>query len=290
MSGVRFAPSPTGAFHLGNFRTAWISHAWAKHLGQPWIVRFEDIDAPRVVQGAQDRQLAEMRELGLNPDETRIQSASYGRYLSLFEAAREAKRIYPCLCSRKEVQENLAAMASAPHGEAPVYDGHCRDLKAWPKTSPAGIAWRFRREDPTQDFVIGRTERDGSGFTPAYHWACAIDDFDGEYLLLVRAWDLSGVVPQQRAIQEWVARHTGRGYRPQAVFHCALVTADDGSRLEKRTRGITLPEILARGISPERLAQALEQSFHPHWEEFAEGRVFGEQERSLSLFQLTLDQ
>src|SRR4051794_30272327 len=120
---VRFAPSPTGAFHLGNLRTAWISRAWAKHLGLPWVVRFEDIDRPRVVYGAKEGQLSDMAALDLAPDEIVDQSARMDRHWELLQQAVAEGQVYPCHCSRKEI---LAGLASAPHGKEAIYDGRCR--------------------------------------------------------------------------------------------------------------------------------------------------------------------
>src|SRR6476659_5113424 len=81
---VRFAPSPTGTFHVGNLRTAWVSYRWSRVLRMPWVVRFEDIDGPRVVNGARERQLADMAALGLVPDEILVQSARHERHRALF--------------------------------------------------------------------------------------------------------------------------------------------------------------------------------------------------------------
>ncbi len=279
---VRFAPSPTGRFHIGNLRTAWISHKIACLAGLPWALRFEDIDFPRVVPGAREQQLEDLARLGLVADEMVIQSQRHDRHLSLFRAAISSGRIYPCACSRREVVEALERAASAPHGPQPVYHGHCRDLAgkevraAFERDSGGSLAWRFRESAASgaHDFVVGRSGGPGGAgafelqaFVPSYNWACAVDDLDGGYRLLVRAADLAQVLEQQREIQRWMlAVGEARGARGAAsalpaVFHCALVTADDGTRLEKRTRGVTLPELEARGISPARLAELFAASF-----------------------------
>jgi glutamyl-tRNA synthetase len=272
-SGVRFAPSPTGRFHLGNLRTAWISRQLALRLGEPWICRFEDIDQPRVLEGAMATQLEDMKTLGLVPDQLLIQTDFHERHFSLFQKARETGQVYPCFCSRKEILEALQGAASAPHQEPPIYNGQCRSLLKEPLTSyPASthptVAWRFVGEDPSgaQDFIIGRTnwgktEREWlRTFVPAYHWACAIDDYDGGYSLLVRAWDLSHAAPAQSAVHRWLCEVEQLKQAP-AVFHCALLTGPQGERLEKRTRGVTLPEILNRGYSIDRLLALFEASF-----------------------------
>lgn len=263
--GIRFAPSPTGRFHVGNLRTAWVSWHWARELGEPWVVRFEDIDGPRVLAGAQARQLADLAALGMVPDEVRVQSQSLARHRAVFERAAQIARIYPCRCSRKEVQTALAQIASAPQNEAspPVYTGHCRPTETcelrWDPRDSAQIAWRLRNPAGAgeRDFIIARTVN--GEFQPAYHWACAIDDFDGAYRWLVRAWDLAPALPLQRRIHDLLAELEGARPYPE-VFHTALVVAEGGARLEKRTQGITWPELQATGWDRDRLLAAFAAS------------------------------
>lgn len=261
--GVRFAPSPTGTFHIGNLRTAWISHWWARHLGEPWVVRFEDIDRPRVLSGAQAKQLADMASLGLKADELVQQSARIARHQALFGQARASGVVYPCYCSRKEVLEALNQAASAPHREVPVYSGRCRaGSECPPDYSNPSIAWRFKNSDETgaQDFIVARTTLEGLDFTPAYHWACAIDDYDGNYRLLVRAWDLASAANQQRAVFSWLSTiETPREY--PHIYLTALVTDNTGHRLEKRTKGVTLDELLAQGRDAGWILQKFDESF-----------------------------
>lgn len=276
--GVRFAPSPTGAFHVGNFRTAWISKQWATALKQPWVVRFEDIDKPRIVAGAQELQLGEMAELGLVPDEILLQSRRIDRHRTLFEQARKDGAIYPCTCSRKDV---LDALASAPHGPEALYSGHCR--KASLAVLPGSVAWRFRDADESgeKDFLVARVDQDA--FMPSYHWACAIDDADGGYSLLVRAHDLAAATLQQRKIQTWMGR---KNY--PAVFHTSLVVTNDRHRLEKRTQGVTWKELKACGLAPAELLAIFRKSFSVPIDEFAAQKIFGESNDSLTLTQLGL--
>lgn len=275
---MRFAPSPTGAFHVGNFRTAWISKQWALALKQPWVVRFEDIDKPRVVAGAQALQLAEMAELGLIPDRILLQSERYERHRALFEQARKDGAIYPCTCSRKNVLEELA---SAPHGPEALYSGHCRKNK--PTILPNSVAWRFHDDDPSgeKDFLVART--DPGAFTPSYHWACAIDDADGDYALLVRAHDLAAATSLQRKIQRWMGLE-----RFPAVFHTRLVVSDDRHRLEKRTRGVTWADLKAQGLTSDQLIQLFKKSFSFSIEEFSHEKIFGEPNSTLTLTELGL--
>lgn len=264
--GIRFAPSPTGRLHLGNLRTAWVSERIARALGEPWVVRFEDIDGPRVLRGAQDQQLADLRALGLVPDRVVVQSDRLARHREWFERARAAGAIYPCRCSRREVQEELARMASAPQSsfgasnsvQHPVYSGHCRTLPIQETPHSHETAWRFKMPDPSgaQDFVIARMG--GAGFQPAYHWACAIDDWEGRYRLLVRAIDLAPAWDAQRALMQWMGSADSHSGAMPGVFHTRMVVAADGSRLEKRTRGVTLAEA---GVPLDAVRRAMERSF-----------------------------
>jgi len=290
---VRFAPSPTGAFHIGNFRTAWVSSAWAQKLSLPWVVRFENIDQPRNVPGARERQLEEMKQFGWVPDRTLLQSDFHRRHWEVFLRFYEEGLVYPCFCSRKMIREAVDQSASAPHGAIPSYTGRCRELKEPPETDLPTLAWRIRLPDPTgkDDFVVARTgtELDDSGkpdaatFAPAYHWACAIDDYDGDHALLVRAWDLEEAAVQQRFIHSQLARLEGTNKPPPAIFHASLVTSDDGSRLEKRTISMTLPELLRAGETAASLLKKFKKSFTGDWEAFEPSKIFGEGRKRLGL-------
>ncbi|MBS1983310.1 MAG: hypothetical protein JST16_03985 [Bdellovibrionales bacterium] len=312
MPGVRFAPSPTGAFHVGNFRTAWISHAWARALQEPWVVRFEDIDTPRVLPGAQEQQLSDMRELGLAPDRIEVQSAQRDRHWQYFLRAVREGQVYPCFCSRSEVQTAIGGLASAPHAEGPVYSGHCRKWlgtpEPYPRVASPSIGWRFRSQmaaDGAQDFLVARTwptlaaawraeavdeaEADRYGFVPAYQWACALDDFLGDFRLLVRAWDLENVLRTQRELQALFARWTARPASLQAVFHTALVTRNNGQRLEKRTRGVTREDLSAAGLWPAALRARFAESFRVNLSDWSTSPGWGESRRQLTLAELGVE-
>lgn len=293
---IRFAPSPTGTFHVGNLRTAWISHQWALKLKMPWVVRFEDIDRPRVMYAAKESQLADMRTLGLVPDQMMDQSDRWERHVQVFEAFRKEGFVYPCFCSRQMVREALEGLASAPHASVPHYNGHCRHLKKFPVTNLPTLAWRLKMPDESgrDDFIVARTSThlDSKGipkkdsFVPAYHWACAIDDVDGNYQLLVRAWDLENVTDLQRAIQKNLCRLEGKKIQPAAIFHCALIVQNDGHRLEKRTQGVTLEELLKSGHTPESLIQKFSTSFSKPTAHFTLDQVFGESKKQMTLDEL----
>lgn len=289
--GVRFAPSPTGNFHVGNLRTAWISHNFSKVLNLPWVVRFEDIDQPRVLAGAREKQSVDLAKLGLLADVELLQSEFRKRHWQCFVDGIKAKKIYACDCSRKEVQQALSSMASAPHSSPPTYSGRCRTSDGRTFAASESLAWRFKMDDESgkDDFIVGRTSKtlDSNGFpdfttfTPAYHWACAIDDHDGNYDLLVRSSDLRDSLKPQRAIQKWLGRT-----KPIPVFHTSLVIQNDGRRLEKRTQGVTLAELEKSNVSASRLLETFEKSFSHTIGELSTDPSFGEPIQTMSLSQL----
>lgn len=281
---------------MGNLRTAWLSHRLAHALGLEWWVRFEDIDGPRVKRegpGSQDDQLADLQRLGLQPQRVLLQSEAHDRHEALFKAAREQGRVYPCTCSRRDLRAAIDASASAPHAEAPVYSGACRaraGSQVIPSTDLPTLAWRWKNEDPSgaQDFVVGRTAPQGAGdFQPSYTWACALDDFEEGYAVLVRAWDLAPQAEAQQVVQRWLQKSKDQPL--PVVFHASLVLADaSGQRLEKRTQGVTLSELAfsteellrrwARGVDFADLARQI-RAAQP-------GALLGERAREVALPEL----
>ena len=247
----RFAPSPTGVLHLGNLRTALASWLSAKARGGRWIVRMEDVDGPRCRRDLGEQQLRDLAALGLESDEPVLWQSDRGAaYRAALEALHAADRIYPCACTRKDLQ----LLASAPHGDEGLrpYPGRCRDHpwegfdRALRFRLPAGpVGWQDlllgpRRDDPealTGDPLLFR--RDGCF---AYHLAVVVDDGAQGITEIVRGSDLRGVTATQLRLQEAL------GLPRPAYAHLGLVTAPDGSRLGKRGGAVGLHELEAKGL------------------------------------------
>ncbi len=274
-------------------RTAWIAARLSKLLNEPLIIRFEDIDGPRVVKEAQTSQTSDMRSLGIVADQVELQSTHFTRHKELFEKALRDGRIYACDCSRTEVRDALRGIASAPHTREPEYSGHCRSLArtTMPLASDRlhkpvdSIAWRWRHEDESGRFdsIVARTDFKTGEFQPGYHWACAVDDADGNYAWLVRAWDLALAEETQSRIRQWVRNLSG-SVDTTRVFHTALITQNDGHRLEKRTPDVTLAELLPLGYTPEKLLELFTRSFAAN----PTSHPSGEEKRTLTLLELGL--
>src|SRR5438128_2442659 len=147
----RLAPSPTGAQHVGNGRTYLIAWLSARSQGGRVRLRIEDIDSPRIKAGAAEQACADLRWLGLDWDgDVLVQTARLAQYEAALERLRARELVYPCTCTRTDVER----AASAPHldHEGPVYPGTC----AWRRAGDAEDkphCWRFRLPERVPAFV-----------------------------------------------------------------------------------------------------------------------------------------
>ena len=249
----RFAPSPTGVLHLGNLRTALASWLSVRAAGGRWLIRMEDVDGPRCRREVGELQLGELAALGLHSDETPVlwQSDRSEAYRQALAALREAGQLYPCTCTRRDLQ----SLASAPHAEDGLrpYPGHCRtriwdgeDSNAVRLRLPRGVvAWADRLRGPQADDPATLTgdpllfRRDGCF---AYHLAVVVDDGAQGVTEVVRGADLAPVTATQIRLQEAL------GLPHPTYAHLGLVTAPDGSRLGKRAGALGLEALVARGL------------------------------------------
>jgi len=260
---TRFAPSPTGDLHLGGAFTALASWWLARSTGGKTVLRVEDLDRPRVVAGAEARQMEDLAWLGLDWDEGPFhQTERTALYDEALAALTAEGRTYLCDCSRAEI----ARVASAPHeGEEVVYPGTCRD-KARDRAlrRPAAVRLRLEPGDTIAwtdgvvgpvgpqllhvggDFVLRRGDE-----VFAYQLAVAVDDLAMGITAVVRGDDLVPSTPRQLLLMQLL-----HGTAPQ-YWHLPLVRARDGSRLAKRTAGSTLRELRAKGVMAEEVVGQL---------------------------------
>lgn len=266
----RYAPSPTGAIHVGNARTALAAWLSARSQGGAFVWRNEDLDTPRVVPGLAERQAADLAWLGLDWDESWTQSARGAVYEEALASLAASGRLFPCRLSRKD----LATLASAPHGREgeTVYPAALRpDLlapdwyDAFREGEKSDAALRFRvhdrpvrftdrvqgeqeeRVDQTVgDFVLKR--RDG---LYAYQLAVVVDDLAMGITEVVRGADLLASTARQIQLIEALG-----GTVPEYV-HVPLVVSATGEKLSKRDAGLTLEALRAGGMRPEELVGRL---------------------------------
>jgi glutamyl-tRNA synthetase len=256
----RYAPSPTGALHLGNLRTALLAWLFARSAGSAFLMRIEDLDAGRVRPGLAEGQLADLAAIGVDSDPPVVtQSERLDAYAAAIAALDGKGLLYPCFCTRREVRD----AASAPHGPLPegAYPGTCRTLTAAERADRerAGRAPALRlRADAARvgftDRLLGPVERvvddlvvrrnDGA---PAYNLAVVVDDAAQGVEEVVRGADLAEGTPRQVLLARLL------GLRVPAYAHVPLMLGPDGTRLAKRHGAVTLADQLLRGLTPSRL-------------------------------------
>lgn len=230
----RFAPSPTGPLHAGSLVAALASYLDAKAQGGKWLVRIEDVDTPRCIDGADQTILRQLLALGLVPDEPPVyQSRRSHLYQAALDQLIAKHQVFPCSCSRKDVAAAIAkahpitsSSTKPKHGEL-IYPGTCRHGMTQELANGAEPAWRFitSGEVKTQisDFVLKRA--DGC-FT--YQLAVVVDDALQGITHVVRGADLLDNTPRQIALQQAL------GYPTPQYLHTPLVMAADGEKLSKQ--------------------------------------------------------
>lgn len=255
MSAGRYAPSPSGDFHLGNLRTALIAWLASRSTGSSFGIRFEDLEQSRVRDKFYQRQLDDLAAIGLDWDGPIVrQMDRLDLYRDALATLTEADLTYPCYCTRREI----AAAASAPHDAVPTYPGTCRHLSASERAEkeasgrPPAIRLASDRapvcfDDEVMGEVAGVTDdvvlcRNDD--TPAYNLAVVVDDVAQGFELVVRGDDLAPSTHSQIAIAEAL------GLEPPAYAHVPLVLGPSGDRLAKRDGSVSLANRAALGESP----------------------------------------
>ncbi|MEO5926990.1 MAG: glutamyl-Q tRNA(Asp) synthetase [Bryobacteraceae bacterium] len=202
----RFAPSPTGPLHFGSLVAATASYLDARRHDGEWLVRMEDVDKPREMAGAADSILADLEYFGFHWDgPVMFQSQRTEAYREALERLKGMDAVYPCGCSRKEID-----------GER--YPGTCANGLPPGKVARA---WRVRGEG---DFVVLRAD----GFF-AYQLAVVVDDAAQGITDVVRGADLLDSTPRQVNLQRLL------GYATPNYRHVPVVLAADGQKLSKQT-------------------------------------------------------
>ena len=274
----RLAPSPTGALHLGNARSFLIAWLSIRSRGGTVLLRMEDLDHPKVKPQAAQQALEDLRWMGLDWDEgpdvggpfvPYVQTARLERYAEALAKLQEQRLLYPCVCSRQDVE----AGQSAPHAgeDGLAYDGACRGRFAnyaeAAATLPPGRlpAWRFRaeagetvfedgfrgwqRETVSQtvgDFVIARHPQ-GAG----YMLAVVVDDAAMGATEVLRGDDLLPATHRQLLL------YRALGLTPPRFVHVPLVVAPDGRRLAKRHGDTRLAALRQHGLRPSQVVGVL---------------------------------
>jgi len=238
MSGYvgRFAPSPTGPLHFGSLVAALASYMEAKAAQGKWLVRIEDLDAPRAQAGAADDILRALERLGLHWDgSVHYQSARRERYRAVADDLARRGFAYPCACTRKELEDSALAIDGAR-----IYPGTCRHGLP---DGRLGRALRLRTHDApigfldrVQGWVEQRVEREVGDFVLrradgvfAYQLAVVVDDFDQGVSDVVRGADLLDSTARQIHLQRLL------GARTPGYAHVPVAVNAAGEKISKQT-------------------------------------------------------
>ena len=267
----RIAPSPTGYLHLGHATTFWCAQLRAQQCKGQLVLRVEDLDRARCRPEFCEAIVGDLWWFGLRwgegPDvggrfAPYLQSERRESYLDVWKALRDAGCIYPCDCSRRDVQQ----AAGAPHheNEEPVYPGTCRPEPGTMSeiNSLVGHNWRFRVPDgEAMEFVDGRlgVQKAVAGVdfgdflvwrrddVPAYQLAVVADDAAMEITEVVRGADLLLSTFRQLLV------YRALGLKAPEFYHTELITDESGQRLAKRHAAMSLRELRIGGARPEDL-------------------------------------
>lgn len=235
----RFAPTPSGPLHLGSLLTALAGFMQARSRGGAWLLRIDDLDAPRCVPGAEAEILRQLRAHGLDWDGEPVRQSARGRqYRDAIARLDASGQTYRCACTREVLR---GAQAAGPDG--PVYPGTCRSaghstgsLRARLPAAPVALRERgatfVRRAEDIGDPVIERA--DG---IPGYALASVVDESAMGITEIVRGADLLGASVQQQALRPLL------GLAEPLHLHLPLLTDAQGRKLSKQNHAAPLDEL-----------------------------------------------
>ena len=266
---TRFAPSPTGLLHLGSAYAALFAHDQARHHGGRFLLRIEDIDLTRCRPEFEQGMIEDLHWLGLEWDGPVMRQSErlpvYDEFLHVLE---EGGLTYPCFCTRTEIQAEIAAAPTAPHGpDGPLYPGTCKNLD-WREAKArieAGepYATRLHMDRAAEmtgpltftdiargvidvdagscgDIVLGRKD-----VPTSYHLSVTIDDAFQFVNLVTRGEDLLHATHVHRTLLALL------GLPEPLYHHHPVLLGPDGKRFAKRDKSVTIEGLRAAGHTPE---------------------------------------
>lgn len=272
---TRFAPSPTGYLHLGHVCAAKVAHDLASQHAGEFLLRFEDIDHTRVREHFYGAIEDDLRWLGLDWSKPPIrQSTRNDAYTAALTCLQELGVVYPCFCTRREIEHEISQMARAPHGpEGALYPGICRRLSADERANRietgAKPAWRLDVGKAMQitgnltfsdqihgdvsvvpdllgDVVLARKD-----IGTSYHLAVVTDDAFQQITHVTRGEDLLPSTHVHRILQQLL------GHREPVYLHHPLILDEHGKRLAKRDESLSILHLRQRGLTQDEVLAKL---------------------------------
>lgn len=274
----RFAPSPTGHLHLGHAYAAQFAYSLAERHDGECLLRFEDIDSSRVREPFYTQIIDDLSFLGLDFESPLLrQSEQSLAYETVLLKLQDLGLVYPCFCSRKQIDHEISLITHAPHGpEGALYPGTCKQLTASDlkqrKQANEIPSWRFDSQlasqlypalsfqddflgevgvDPTLlgDIILARKD-----IGTSYHIAVIHDDQQQGITDVTRGKDLLPSTHIHRVLQEALDYHAPH------YHHHGLVLGSDGQRLAKRNDDLSIMSMRERGMQKEQILSHLREA------------------------------
>ena len=268
---TRYAPSPTGRMHVGNLRTALYAYLIAKHEGGDFLLRIEDTDQEREVEGAVDIINRTLQETGLIHDEgpdkdggcgpyVQSERQAQGIYLKYAQMLVEKGEAYYCFCT----QERLESLKKTVNGEEIMqYDKHCLSLsrEEVEENLKKGMPYVIRQNNPREgtttfhdelygDITVDNAELDdmvlikSDGF-PTYNFANVVDDHLMGITHVVRGNEYLSSAPKYNRLYD------AFGWEVPVYVHCPLITDENHKKLSKRSGHSSFEDLVDQGFLPE---------------------------------------
>ena len=268
---TRFAPSPTGRMHVGNLRTALYAYLIAKHEGGDFLLRIEDTDQERYVEGAVDIIYRTLEKAGLIHDEgpdkdggvgpyVQSERQASGIYLEYAKKLIEKGEAYYCFCDKERLESLKTEVAGK---EIVVYDKHCLSLSKEEVEAKlaAGVPYVIRQNNPTtgttsfHDDIYGEITVDNAELDdmiliksdgyPTYNFANVVDDHLMGITHVVRGNEYLSSSPKYNRLYE------AFGWEVPVYVHCPLITDEEHKKLSKRCGHSSFEDLLEQGFLPE---------------------------------------
>ncbi len=275
---TRFAPSPTGFLHLGHVYAAQFAQTLAAQHGGRSLLRFEDIDTSRIRPHFYEQIIEDLNYLDLHfPTPHLRQSDQTLAYENVLTQLQGQGLVYPCFCSRKQIEHEISRITNAPHGpEGALYPGTCKsltDAEITQKKQQGEIpSWRFDShkaaalfpnlsfhdsflgEQAVQPLLLGDIILARKDIGTSYHIAVVHDDYQQGITDITRGRDLLPSTHIHRVLQ------AALGYPEPTYHHHPLVLGHDGHRLAKRHDDLSILFMRKQGMTREAIFQQLSEA------------------------------
>ncbi len=277
---ARYAPSPTGFFHVGGARTALFNYLYVRHMGGDFVLRIEDTDMERNVEGGIESQITNLEWMGIKIDESVKNPGKFGpyqqtqklkRYQELAHKLLQEGKAYRCFCTKEELDKNREAAMSG--GQTPKYNRHClyltkEEIQA-KLDAKVPYTIRLKIDDNTtyewEDMIRGKISVPTSALTdpvilksngiPMYNFGVVVDDHDMQITHVLRGEEHISNTPYQIAIKNAL----GWKDDPIQYGHLSVIVNESGKKLSKRDKTLKqfIQDYQDMGFIPEAIVNFL---------------------------------